>query len=61
MTETPDQLTIDTPEQVAIRFPIAGIGSRFLALLADTVVQLIAYAFSSSSSLLSLPRRASPA
>jgi uncharacterized RDD family membrane protein YckC len=44
MTETPDQLTIDTPEQVAIRFPIAGIGSRFLALLADTVVQLIAYA-----------------
>ena len=44
MTETPDQLTIDTPEQVAIRFPIAGIGSRFLALLADSVVQGIAYA-----------------
>jgi uncharacterized RDD family membrane protein YckC len=44
MTETPDQLTIDTPEQVAIRFPIAGIGSRFLALLTDSVVQGIAYA-----------------
>jgi len=44
MDETPDQLTIDTPEQVAIRFPIAGIGSRFLALLADTLVQIIAYA-----------------
>jgi uncharacterized RDD family membrane protein YckC len=44
MTETPDQLTIDTPEQVAIRFPIAGIGSRFLAILADTLIQLIGYA-----------------
>jgi len=43
MAETPDQLTIETPEQVAIRFPIAGIGSRFLALLADTAVQIIAY------------------
>jgi uncharacterized RDD family membrane protein YckC len=43
MAETPDQLTIETPEQVAIRFPIAGIGSRFLALLADTVIQTIAY------------------
>jgi uncharacterized RDD family membrane protein YckC len=44
MAETPDQLTIDTPEQVAIRFPIAGIGSRFLAILADTIVQIIAWA-----------------
>lgn len=43
MSETPDQLTIDTPEQVAIRFPIAGIGSRFLAILADSVLQVIAY------------------
>jgi uncharacterized RDD family membrane protein YckC len=41
--ETPDQLTIETPEQVAIRFPIAGIGSRFLALLADTLIQIVAY------------------
>jgi uncharacterized RDD family membrane protein YckC len=44
MPETPDQLTIDTPEQVAIRFPIAGIGSRFLALLADTLLQGVVYA-----------------
>jgi uncharacterized RDD family membrane protein YckC len=44
MAETPDQLTIDTPEQVAIRFPIAGIGSRFLAMLADSMVQFILYA-----------------
>jgi uncharacterized RDD family membrane protein YckC len=41
--ETPDQLTIETPEQVAIRFPVAGIGSRFLALLADTLLQAVAY------------------
>jgi uncharacterized RDD family membrane protein YckC len=41
--ESPDQLTIETPEQVAIRFPIAGIGSRFLALLADTLLQVLAY------------------
>lgn len=44
MSETPDQLTIETPEQVAIRFPVAGIGSRFLALLADSLVQGVAYA-----------------
>jgi uncharacterized RDD family membrane protein YckC len=39
-----DQFTIDTPEQVAIRFPVAGIGSRFLAILADSFVQGIGYA-----------------
>lgn len=38
-----DQLTIDTPEQVSIRFPVAGLGSRFLAILADSVVQAVAY------------------
>lgn len=43
MVETPDQLTIETPEQVAIRFPIAGIGSRFLAVLADSVIQAIGF------------------
>jgi uncharacterized RDD family membrane protein YckC len=41
--ETPDQLTIDTPEQVAIRFPLAGVGSRFLALLADTLIQFVGF------------------
>ena len=39
----PDQLIIDTPEQVSIRFPLAGIGSRFLAILIDTLLQAIAY------------------
>lgn len=40
---TPDLLTIDTPEQVTIRFPVAGIGSRFLAIFTDTVVQGVLY------------------
>lgn len=35
-----DQLSIDTPEQVALTFPIAGIGSRFVALLLDSLLQL---------------------
>src|SRR6202011_5280453 len=34
-----DQLNIETPEQVELRFPIAGIGSRFLAILTDSVIQ----------------------
>lgn len=37
----PDQLNIETPEQVDLRLPIAGIGSRFLAILTDTVIQVI--------------------
>jgi uncharacterized RDD family membrane protein YckC len=39
----PDQLTIDTPEQVSLRFPVAGIGSRFLAILVDTLIQIVVY------------------
>jgi uncharacterized RDD family membrane protein YckC len=38
-----DQLTIDTPEQVALRFPVAGVGSRFLAVLIDTLLQIAVY------------------
>jgi uncharacterized RDD family membrane protein YckC len=34
-----DQLNIETPEQVDLRFPIAGIGSRFLAVLTDSFIQ----------------------
>jgi uncharacterized RDD family membrane protein YckC len=37
---TPDKLTIETPEQTSLEFPLAGIGSRFLALAADTVIQM---------------------
>jgi uncharacterized RDD family membrane protein YckC len=40
-----DQLNIETPEQVDLRFPIAGIGSRFLAILADTILQMIVLFF----------------
>jgi uncharacterized RDD family membrane protein YckC len=41
-TSFTDQLNIETPEQVDLHLPIAGIGSRFLAILADTIVQFIA-------------------
>ena len=34
-----DQLTIDTPEQVELHFPVASVGSRLLAILADSVLQ----------------------
>jgi uncharacterized RDD family membrane protein YckC len=34
-----DKLTIETPEQTALEFPLAGIGSRFLALAADVLLQ----------------------
>jgi uncharacterized RDD family membrane protein YckC len=35
---TPDQINIDTPELVAIEMPLAGIGSRFIALLVDYII-----------------------
>jgi uncharacterized RDD family membrane protein YckC len=34
-----DKLTIETPEQTALDFHVAGIGSRFIALALDTLVQ----------------------
>lgn len=34
-----DQLSIETPEQVALEFPVAGLGSRFVALLLDHILQ----------------------
>lgn len=37
---TPEKLTIDTPEQIALEFAIAGAGSRFLAIAIDTLIQL---------------------
>ena len=33
-----DQLNIETPELVPIELPLAGIGSRFIAILIDTLV-----------------------
>ncbi len=38
-----DKLTIDTPEQTALEFPLAGIGSRFLAIAIDTAIQLAVF------------------
>lgn len=38
MDENSDQLNIDTPELVAIEMPLAGIGSRFIAVLIDTLI-----------------------
>jgi len=35
-----DQLSIDTPELVSIEMPLAGIGSRFIALLVDYLIWL---------------------
>ena len=37
-----DEHNIDTPEQVQLRFPLAGLGSRFLALLVDLAIQFAA-------------------
>jgi len=37
-----DQLSIETPELVGIDMPVAGIGSRFVALLVDYLIWLIA-------------------
>jgi uncharacterized RDD family membrane protein YckC len=38
MDRSSDQLSIDTPELVAIEMPLAGIGSRFIALLVDYLI-----------------------
>jgi len=35
----PENLIIDTPEQIRLEFALAGVGSRFLALAFDTLVQ----------------------
>jgi uncharacterized RDD family membrane protein YckC len=40
---TEDRITVDTPEQISLEFPLAGIGSRFLALALDTVIQGVLY------------------
>src|SRR5215467_5702132 len=38
-----DRLTIDTPEQVHLEFVLADIGSRFMAVFADAIIQLVLY------------------
>jgi uncharacterized RDD family membrane protein YckC len=34
-----ENISIETPEQVALLFPLAGVGSRFLAIAMDTAIQ----------------------
>jgi uncharacterized RDD family membrane protein YckC len=36
---TGEKLIIETPEQTSIEFPLAGVGSRFLAVLIDSLIQ----------------------
>ena len=38
-----DKLTIDTPEQVHLEFVLAGIGSRFMAVFLDMLIQVVLY------------------
>jgi len=43
MVNSFEQLKIDTPEQIALELPLAGIGSRFLAMAIDTLIQFGLY------------------
>ncbi len=36
-----DKLTIETPEQTSLDFAVAGIGSRFLAIAYDAIIQFL--------------------
>lgn len=36
-----DKLTIETPELIPLEFPLAGVGSRFLALALDSLIQFV--------------------
>jgi uncharacterized RDD family membrane protein YckC len=37
------QLIINTPEQVSLEFHVAGIGSRFMALFVDSLIQIVLF------------------
>ncbi|KAA6458753.1 RDD family protein [Acidobacteria bacterium AB60] len=55
MNQVSDQLSIDTPELVTIEMPLAGVGSRFIALLIDGVVWFAAILVLLFLSLIFLP------
>ena len=38
-----DKLIIDTPEQVHLEFVLAGIGSRFMAIFLDVLIEVVLY------------------
>lgn len=50
-----DQLKIDTPEQIALELPLAGIGSRFLAIAIDTLIQAALYFITAIIFVIALP------
>jgi uncharacterized RDD family membrane protein YckC len=50
-----DQLSIETPELVTLEFPLAGIGSRFIAILIDYALQFAAFVALILGSMLFLP------
>jgi uncharacterized RDD family membrane protein YckC len=52
---SPDQLNIDTPELVEIELPLAGIGSRFIALLVDYVIWFAAFLLIGTLAAILLP------
>jgi uncharacterized RDD family membrane protein YckC len=55
MVDSFEQLKIDTPEQIALELPLAGIGSRFLAIAIDTLIQIALYLLTGLIFLLLLP------
>jgi uncharacterized RDD family membrane protein YckC len=59
-----DKLTIETPEQTSLEFAVAGIGSRFLAMAIDSLIQGAALAILFSAGLFlagALPTSFAPA
>lgn len=59
MADSFDQLQIDTPEQIALELPLAGIGSRFLAITIDTLIQSALYLTTALIFILALPAESS--
>ena len=55
MSQNSDQLSIDTPELVAIEMPLAGIGSRFIAILIDNIIWFAAMFVISIALFMMLP------
>jgi uncharacterized RDD family membrane protein YckC len=55
MTSSFDHLTIETPEQTSLEFPLAGIGSRFVAMAADTAIQFVIALIIFLASVFALP------
>lgn len=53
--QSDERLRIETPEQVTLELPIAGIGSRFIAVAIDTVLQMILSVAAVFAAIMGLP------